>query len=81
MPVEKTVEELFEEFATLKYLESEENEYVTNEKYAQIIQEVKSQMRRETLENVYTVLFNNDDMRGTSLVRAHALSKGIIINK
>jgi len=49
---ETSIEELFGEFADLKYLESEENEYVTNEKYAEIIKEITTKIEENVLREV-----------------------------
>lgn len=88
MPVEKTVEELFEEYADLwrerQYCEKIGEVCIScirdSERMSQILQEVKSQVRREQLEEMIDFLAEKDwHGTGVAMVQDYAEFKGITL--
>ena len=71
-----TTKELLDEYARLKYLESEENEDVTEEQYQEIIKELEASIRKEVVEELVERSYGWPDAV-VDTVEAYALSKGI----
>lgn len=87
MPVEKTVEELFEEYAGAYrsvdecLFEGEDCQMCVEdkEKMIEIIKEVKQQVRREVVEEIYNLFPRPMWTVSANSIKEYALSKGITL--
>lgn len=83
MPVEKTVEELFDEYVAMENNTYHYTDIDSKNRQQQIISEVKQQVRREQLQDIFEFAKIAESpiyaTRSRTMIKEYALSKGITL--